>query len=286
MSSPKITRNQKIGFLGEALIALRLSEIALVSRYVKDVGLDFYCETLFDEKPGYTFFVQAKGTEQLDENWGVQIPVSTINYWLERPGPVYLFVADIQNERTYWKSIEEKRHWFYEQVNKTGKKSIYLEISRDNELNKDNHGNFITALNSDVTSFYTNMGIPPIVGRGYIRQVPPFKFTNQQWILIFDTARFSLYHLIQDSMARGEYPEAKRLIDGLITMGSKHASNYTLLAEVYSGLGDDSKSLEKYKEALRVINEDPKFLSIREGQLQKESVEKKIGELESKLGKK
>jgi hypothetical protein len=69
----------QLGTISEHEIQSRLSYLASTTKIRNDIGIDFYCELVENKAPTYEFYVQAKGTEHFDENWGQSIK-KTINY--------------------------------------------------------------------------------------------------------------------------------------------------------------------------------------------------------------
>jgi len=66
-----------------------------------DLGIDFHCELIEDDRPSITFLVQAKGTEHFKNGWSKGIRKSTILYWLWQRSPVYLIVYDEKDGNCY-----------------------------------------------------------------------------------------------------------------------------------------------------------------------------------------
>ena len=80
MGSVKFPWNQRKGYIAEEEIKKLLYYFSNPIKYDHDVGIDYYCELLENSSPTDSFYVQAKGTEHFDNDWGRSIKKSTIRY--------------------------------------------------------------------------------------------------------------------------------------------------------------------------------------------------------------
>ena len=103
---PKVPWTTRLGTIGEAQVKSRLAYFSIATKYETDPGIDFYCELLENDSPSLPFYVQAKGTEHFDDDWGQSIPKSTLVYWLHQPSPVFLMVYYEVQKLCHWMSIE------------------------------------------------------------------------------------------------------------------------------------------------------------------------------------
>ena len=153
-SSVKVPWEIRLGDVGEAEIKGRLSYFSVPTKFVRDVGIDFYCELLEEDSPLMPFYVQAKGTEHIDDNWGASVKKSTIIYWLQQPFPVFLVVYDENTENCYWMSIEDYRYSLIQKIFETTSETIYLKIDKSHILEKGKGKNdeFIKKIKDDLIS--------------------------------------------------------------------------------------------------------------------------------------
>lgn len=133
----------KTGDKGEYLAALLLSEVALVNRYQKDWGLDFYCE--LRDHAGVSFYVQAKGSAKpiyaITKPTISSLPVNcqTINgYWLKQPSPVFVLMSDTTANKTYYALVDENTY-----KPELGQRTYTFSIPLSNEIARDNIGHFV-----------------------------------------------------------------------------------------------------------------------------------------------
>jgi hypothetical protein len=96
---------------------------------------------LENDSPSIPFYVQAKGTEHFDENWGASIKKTTIQYWLTRPFPVFLVAFDENDRNCYWMSIEEQRYALMNRLFKDTAKTLYLKMDRSHILERGKESN-------------------------------------------------------------------------------------------------------------------------------------------------
>lgn len=194
----KVPWETRLGDVGELEIRKRLSYFSIPTKYARDVGIDFYCELLEKDLPTIPFYVQAKGTEHFDDNWGASIKKSTIIYWLLRSFPVFLIAYDENAGDCYWMSIEDHRYSLFRKISKTGSKTVYLKMGKSNILEKgrDTNDKFISKIKEDLNSVKLFQGRPPFKGEGYVRLVPDPPRSNIEFQRTKETIRAGLYSLL------------------------------------------------------------------------------------------
>lgn len=165
MTSTKLfTENAKRGIKGESYVATLLSEHCILHHVTgpNDLGIDYFCEWVHDNKPtGVLFAVQVKTTihENVDfqdekknnnalENWTFiykkrgdlfKINKKTLDYWENLRIPIFLFVV-IENGNElecYYKRYTDYLTRHRHNPNYDHKEDFYkLEFYRVNEGNK------------------------------------------------------------------------------------------------------------------------------------------------------
>ncbi len=140
------THSDITGDIGENLVRLLLCEIAIVNKYVKDEGIDFFCEPRDD--PESIVFVQAKGSSNphYSETFIQSLPVKckTIKqYWLKMPFPVFVFMADTSQKKTYYTIVNYTTY-----RPKTREQKTYtFSIPLSNQVTPENISAFIAMVN-------------------------------------------------------------------------------------------------------------------------------------------
>lgn len=135
---PIVHENNKKGNISVALLESVLSRFSIVNSVPveKDIGIDLHVELLNDSIPnGLYFNVQCKGKEEIEINQDkikIPIKIATINYWLLRKEPTFLFVVDSINLDFFWcypyEQIEEKLNELQKQntvIINVDKKSVF-----------------------------------------------------------------------------------------------------------------------------------------------------------------
>lgn len=130
------------GDQGENMAQLLLSQIARVNLYRKDYGLDFYCE--LRDNPSRHFFIQAKGSSnpKYTANTINSLPVNakTVEqYWLTKTSPVFVFMSDTKQKRTYYTIVDENTY----RPRKSNQKTYVFSIPLANEITSENIGFFV-----------------------------------------------------------------------------------------------------------------------------------------------
>ncbi|GAX46461.1 DUF4365 domain-containing protein [Pseudolactococcus reticulitermitis] len=105
--SPKRSKPQKTGAIGESLLQARLEEYAIVNRVQSDFGDDCIC-SLTDSTGKITekmFFGQAKAHKKIDktkEEYIQTMETSNLSFWLKRKYITFLFIIDKTTEEIYY----------------------------------------------------------------------------------------------------------------------------------------------------------------------------------------
>lgn len=106
----------------------------------RDYGIDLYVELVGKDRKvtGDLVALQVKSIDSVQFNdKGLftysGIKMSTINYWLGLPVPVFLVVVDLSNQHVYWSSVEtNQREGRFCKDNKTGS----LVLTRDSDFSE------------------------------------------------------------------------------------------------------------------------------------------------------
>ena len=107
------------------------------------MGLDFHCE--LRENPAFEFWVQAKGSDTPTYRRDAIINSLSVdrhtieNYWLKKTHPVFIFMSDTREMRTYFLPVTTETYQPRDNTSNTHVFSIPLE----NEITRENVGNFV-----------------------------------------------------------------------------------------------------------------------------------------------
>lgn len=253
----------QLGTIGETEIQNRLSYFSLPRKIVsQDIGLDFYCELLENKSPTNEFYVQAKGTEHFDENWGQSIKKSTIMYWLMKPNPVFLIVYDEPNGNCYWMSIEDTRYDLIDKIFKTDSDKVYITLDRSHALEKgkDKNNEFISKIKADKLSIELFLGRPSFKGEGYVKQIPDPPRNPTEHLLIKENIRQSLYSLFVYSMQTKDVQNAKLYCEFLTKLDpTGHYNHFMWLGQINLGLGEKETAKKNLEQALWICENDPNW---------------------------
>lgn len=255
----KLSWETRLGDIGEAEIKSRLSYFSLPVKYDTDIGIDFYCELLEDDTPGLPFYVQAKGSEHFDVNWGASVKKSTIIYWLLRPSPVFLIVYDENAGDCYWMSIEDHRYSLFEKLSKTHTKTIYLKMGRSHVLEKGRGKNneFVRKIKEDLGSVELFRGRPKFKGEGYVRQVPDPPRSRIEFQRIKENIRESLYSLlIYHFFLQRDLENAYLLGEFLTKFDKSHYNHFVWFGQINKALGKKSDARKNFEDALKICERD------------------------------
>ena len=260
--SVKVTWETRLGGIGEDIIKSRLRRFSMPSKYETDVGIDFYCELLEDDSPSLPFYVQAKGTEHFDDNWGASIRKTTVIYWLSRPSPVFLIVYDENADKCHWQSIEDLRYSLFEKLSKADSETIYLRIDKQNALEKgkDENKEFIKKIKEDQRLIEQFWGRPRFKGEGYVKTVPDPPRSNLEARLIKENIRGSLYsllihYLFQQRDLKNAYP----LAEFLTRFDRSHYNHFVWFGQINKELGRKGEARKSFEEALKICERDKKW---------------------------
>lgn len=260
--SVKVTWETRLGDLSEAVIKSRLGYFSLASKSHRDVGIDFYCELVEDDSPSLPFYVQAKGTEHFDDNWGASVKKTTITYWLLRPSPVFLIVYDENADKCYWQSIEDLRYSLFEKLSKADSETIYLRIDKQNALEKgrDENKKFIKKIKEDQRLIEQFWGRPRFRGEGYVRTVPDPPRSDREVRLTKENIRGSLYsllihYLFQQRDLKNAYP----LAEFLTRFDRSHYNHFVWFGQINKELGRKAEARKSFEEALKICERDTKW---------------------------
>ena len=273
----KVPWEIRLGSVGQAEIKSRLSYFSIATKYDKDVGIDFYCELLEDDSPLMPFYVQAKGTEHFDENWGAGVKKSTIRYWLQQPFPVFLIVYDENTGNCYWMSIEDYRYTLIEKIFETDSATIYLKIDKSHvlEKGKGKNGEFIRKIKTDLGSIELFRGRPLPKGEGYVKRIPEPPRSKIELVRIKENIRQSLYSLSLYYFLRRDLENAYLLCEFLTKFDKSHYNHFVWFGEINKALGKKAEAKRSFLEALKICERDKNW--------PRESMEKIIAQIKKEI---
>jgi hypothetical protein len=259
----KIPWSTRLGDVGQSEIGSRLSYFSIPTRYTRDAGIDFYCELIEDDSPSLPFYVQAKGTDHLDENWRAIVKKSTIVYWLTRPFPVFLVVYDDKAGNCYWASIEDRRYNIIEKILGTNE-TISLEIDKSHilEKGKDKNNDLIAKIKQDFASIELFWGRPLFRGEGYIRLTPDPPRSSIELQRIKENVRGSLYSLlVYYFFQKGDLENAHFLGEFLTKFDRSHYNHFVWFGQINKALGKKEEARKSFGEALKICERDKNWSS-------------------------
>ena len=260
--SVKVTWENRLGDIGEDIIKSRLRRFSIPSKYDRDVGIDFYCELLEDDSPSLSFYVQAKGTEHFDDNWGASVKKTTIIYWLSRPFPVFLIVYDENSSDCSWKSIEDLRYELFEKLSKSDSATIYVRIDKQEALEKGRGKNnkFIEKIKEGQRSIEQFRGRPLFKGEGYVRYVPDPPRSEFEVRSVKENIRGSLYSLlIYYLFQQRDLKNAYLLGEFLTKFDRSHYNHFVWFGQINKELRRETEARKSFEEALRIGEGDKRF---------------------------
>jgi len=257
LSLPKVPWSERLGRIGELEIIKKLLNFSTASKYEFDAGIDFYCELLVGDSPTIPFYVQAKGTEHFDDDWGQSIGKTTILYWLYHDFPVFLVVYDKPSETCYWMSIEDQRHNLLDKM-RGPTNSVYLKVDRSNilyDVREKNH-EFTKKVIEGTDSILMWKGVPQPKGAGYVKQIPKPPRSQREVVNIREVTRWNLYSLIQHYWNIGDLETAFKCCRFLAEFDRSHYNHFVWLGEIAYLRGDRDGAREALKEALEICERD------------------------------
>jgi hypothetical protein len=157
---PKRTSSQKIGISAAQLLNSVFAKFCNVIPVPQecDLGIDFICELLQEDYPtGKLFNVQCKGKEEVEikvDEIRVQIPVTTLNYWLLQRNPTFLVIVDCQNYAFYWSFPKD----FLVSLDKNwcGQQTVSIPVPIQNRFSQD-----VDALPAQLLSIVDTQALAP-----------------------------------------------------------------------------------------------------------------------------
>jgi Domain of unknown function (DUF4365)/SHNi-TPR len=257
-TKPKVPWTTRLGTIGEAQVKARLAYFSIATKYETDPGIDFYCELLENDSPSLPFFVQAKGTEHFDAQWGQSIPKPTLVYWLQQPAPVFLMVYDEVNKLCYWMSIEELRYRLIEQIFTTESATVYMRMDRTHALELDRNLNqgLIDRIKQDTTLVQLFRGQAVFRGDGYVKQLPSPPRSELEVVRIKENVRAGLYSLVQHCSVTQDITGAKLYCDFLADFDSEHYNHFVWLGEINLANRNYPEAVRNFRRALEICEAD------------------------------
>lgn len=258
----KVPWETRLGDIGEGEIKSRLKYFSIPSKYDRDVGIYFYCELLEDDSPSLPFYVQAKGTEYFDNNWGASVKKSTIIYWLSRLFAVFLIVYDEKSGDCYWMSIEDVRYSLFEKLSKAHGETIFLKIDKLQVLEKgrDKNAKFVEKIKEGQRSIEQFRGRPLFKGEGYVRIVPEPPRSEFEVRSIKENIRGSLYSLlIHYFFQQRDLKNAYLLGEFLTKFDKSHYNHFVWFGQINKILGRTEEARKNFEKALEICERDRKF---------------------------
>lgn len=259
-SYPKVKWETRLGDVGESAIRKQLSYFSTVTKTERDVGIDFLCELVVENKPWAKYYVQAKGTEHFDAQWGSNVKKSTISYWLKQEDPVYLIVYDDKDGRSYWMSIEDHRYELFDRIMKsdTQSDSIYIRMDRSQILEDGKEKNELlrSKIISDKYSIQQFYGYPQMQGIGYIRVIPPPPRNVHELVMTKETIRKSLYSLIIHYLGKNDVETAYLCCEFLTKFDKGHYNHFEWFGLLNIVLRKPIEAKSALEEAIHIFEGD------------------------------
>jgi len=258
----KVPWETRLSKAAEHAIAARLSLFSTANKYDVDVGIDYHCELIEKDTPTFTFFVQAKGTEHFDDNWGAKIKKSTLLYWLLRPTPVFLIVYDVNNHICYWMSIESHRYGLFKKLSESTSETVYLKMDKSHilENGKGKNAEFISKIKQDLISVEQFRGHPLFKGEGYVRLVPDPPRSKFELRETKETIRAGLYSLlIHYLFVKRDLENAYLLGEFLTRFDKAHYNHFVWFGQINKALGNNNVAKRNLEKALEICKSDPNW---------------------------
>lgn len=259
MPSGIVPWNQRIGDFGESEIEARLRRISTATKIERDVGIDFYCDLLIDDKPLLPFYVQAKSSQHWDDKRGKSVDKGTILFWLNKPFPVYIFFYDDKTDICYWHSVEKDRYVLIGRLFSTESESIYISFSKAQIFDKGDNPEFKVQLESDYHSLMSFQGTPQFEGSGYIKSVPPPPRAEIEYKRMKANARSCLYSLIHLHIAKKETDAAINLAEAVARFDHSHHTHFVWLGYLYKEKKEIELAVKNFKKAIDICRRDDRL---------------------------
>lgn len=249
---------KRLGKIGESAIQKCLSYFSTSTKIEDDLGLDFYCELAVKDFSN-EFYVQAKGTQHFDKEWGVCIKKSTLVYWLYKPSPVYLIVFDERHDICYWMSVEDHRYEFFNKIFNTNSETVYITMDRSHVLMRGSVENraLIEKIKEDKNSIELFRGRPTAKGDGYVKQIPDAPRNENEVVLTRENVRQSLYSLIKYYLHRNDITPAISCLEFLTVFDpTGHYNHFFMLGQLKLKLGEKKVAAGYFEQALSICKGD------------------------------
>ena len=251
---PRVPWSTRLGDIGQSEIESRLRHFSTVHPYHRDLGIDYYCELLEDDRPSTPFYVQAKSTGHFDDSWRSSIKTKTITYWLGQPHPVFLIVYNEKNDLCHWMSIEHKRYDLVPET-LTAKDTTNLKMDRGHVLKKGKGMNdeFISKVEEDARSIALWLGHPQPAGKGYVKTIPPAPRSPKELSSLKEQVRMNIYSLVQHYLFQvHDLTNARLLCEFLARFDRSHFNQFFWLAMIDKQQGNKEAAIENCKLALEI----------------------------------
>ncbi len=262
MSGPKVPKERRRGSAGESEIKKCLDYFSIPAKPETDIGIDFRCELLKNDKPTGKFFnVQAKATKDLDKRRGQSIKKTTLSYWLlQQPDPAYLIVYDEKSRSCCWTSIEDNRYLLLEKMFRKDCSSttVYISIDKTHILHVGENTNqeFIDAVANDKYSVEQFWGRPQMRGQGYVKIMPPPPRSSHEVEQTRDNIRISLFALTRYYLEHQDAEKAYTCCEFLTRFDNGHYNHFELFGYISMALGDIPRAIHSFAEAINVFERD------------------------------
>lgn len=257
---PKVPLSRRRGGSAEDEIRARLKYFSIPAKPELDIGLDFCCELLEEEKPTGKFFgVQAKGTESLDHlSWSIKR--TTLEYWLMQSFPVFLMVYDESADNCYWTSVIQNLQDIVKKLTPANK-TVSISIDKSNILGKCGHkkDDFIREV-KNATFFINLFRGRPQLGEGYVRPAAPLAILSNGVILnLKENIRTSLNFLINHYFCTNKIDTAFFLCEFLTKFDTAHYDHFFKMGQIYRILGKKDEARKYFVKAIQMCKEDPNW---------------------------
>ena len=257
-TKPKVPWTTRLGTIGEAQVKARLAYFSIATKYDTDPGIDLYCQLLENDSALLPLYVQAKGTEHFDDDWGQSIPKPTLVYWLHQSSPVFLMVYDEVQGLCHWMSIEELRYRLIEQIFATDSATVYVRMDRTHvlALAQDLNQGFIDRIKEDTTLVQLFRGQAVFRGDGYVKQLPSPPRSELELVRIKENVRAGLYSLVQHSITTQDITTAKLYCEFLVDFDTDHYNHFVWLGQINLSIGNRPAAGARFRRALEICEAD------------------------------
>jgi hypothetical protein len=257
---PEVPEFRTKGMSGQLEIKSLLSKFSNPMDPQYDLGLDFQCELLENNKPsGIFFWVQAKTTEKFVDFWSEYIDKKIITLWLKQQSPVFILLLENISGNCYWLSVEEKREeWLKKLEDKNNTIEVLME--RKNLIEKNGKNlKFIMDIKRDMILTHANYGIPHMVGNGYVRSIPALRLSDTAQLNFRGNVRLGLDYLIYDLVIKEDPHQAYQLARILCEFDRGHYDHFLILARICRILGRRGEARDNYNIAIGICKDDPNW---------------------------